>query len=56
LEDLEVDGRIILRWITEKHGMMAWTGFIWLRMGSCGSNFENGYETSDPMKGGKFLD
>ena len=33
LEDPGVDGRIILRWIFRK-GMGAWTGLIWLRIGT----------------------
>jgi hypothetical protein len=31
LEDLGVDGRIILKW-----GMRAWSGLIWTRIGTCG--------------------
>ena len=31
LEDTGVDGRIILRWIFRKWGVMAWTRSIWLR-------------------------
>jgi hypothetical protein len=30
LEDLGVDGRIILRWIFRKWEGEAWTGLIWL--------------------------
>jgi hypothetical protein len=30
-EDLNVDGRKILKWILEKKGWRAWIGFIWLR-------------------------
>jgi len=31
LEDSEVDGNVILKWICRK---WAWTGFIWLRIGT----------------------
>jgi hypothetical protein len=30
------EGRIILRWVLEKRDGTVWTGFIWLRIGTCG--------------------
>jgi hypothetical protein len=30
LEDQEIGGWIILRWISEREDRMVWTGFIWL--------------------------
>jgi len=34
LEDPDVDGRIILRWIFRKWEVGAWTGLMWLRIGT----------------------
>jgi len=36
LEDPGVDGKIILRWIFRKWDVGAWTGLIWLRIGTGG--------------------
>ena len=36
VEDPDVDGRIILRWIFGKWNVGAWTGSIWLRIGAVG--------------------
>jgi hypothetical protein len=35
-EDLSVDGRIKVRWISWKYGFGEWIGFIWLRTGTSG--------------------
>jgi hypothetical protein len=36
-EDVDVDGRIILRWILEKYNGVVWTGgFICLKIGTSG--------------------
>jgi len=35
LEDTDIDGRIIFKWILRKHNMM-WIGFIWLTAGTSG--------------------
>jgi hypothetical protein len=32
LEDQEVCGRIILKWIVEKYNGVVWTGLTWLRI------------------------
>jgi hypothetical protein len=36
LEDLGVDGKIKLRWIFRKWDVEAWTGSIWLGIGTGG--------------------
>jgi hypothetical protein len=39
LEDPDVDGRIILKWIYWKWDEEAWTGLIWLRIGTGDGRF-----------------
>jgi len=39
LEDPGTDGMIILRWIFRKWDGWAWTGLIWLRIGTGGGHF-----------------
>jgi len=56
LEDLGVDGRIILRWIFRKRGVRAWTGFNWLRIWTGGGSCECGNERTGSIKCGEFLD
>ena len=36
LEDISVDRRIILKWIFKRWDGEAWTGLIWLRIGTGG--------------------
>jgi hypothetical protein len=38
LEELGVDGRIVLRWIFRMWDGRAWTGLIWLRIGTGGGH------------------
>jgi hypothetical protein len=39
--DVSLDGRIILIWISDKQGLMVWTGFTPFRIGSCGGAIEH---------------
>ena len=36
LEDVGVDGRLMLNWIVKKWDEESWTGLIWLRIGTGG--------------------
>jgi hypothetical protein len=38
LENLDVDGRIILNWILKKWIREAWTGLLWLRTRKVGGH------------------
>jgi hypothetical protein len=40
-EDLDVDWKIILEWMLGKCNGKAWTGFIWLRIGTSGGALVN---------------
>jgi hypothetical protein len=39
LEDPDIGGNIILKWILKKRDNGAWTGLIWLRIGTGGGQF-----------------
>jgi len=56
LEDLGVEGGIILGWFFRKRDMVVWTGLIWLRIGTGGGHCERGNELSGYIKCGEFLD
>ena len=56
LEDPDIDGRIILRWILRKWDVGAWTGLLWRRVGTGGRHCECGNEPSGSIKCRKFLD
>jgi len=38
LEDLGVDGKIILKWIFNNWDEQTWTGLVWLRIGTRGGH------------------
>jgi hypothetical protein len=35
-EDVDVGGKMIVKWILEKYDRVEWTGLIWLRIGTSG--------------------
>jgi hypothetical protein len=50
LDDLGIDGWIILKYILRKCGVIVWTGLMWLRIETGESN----NEPSDSVIGDKF--
>jgi hypothetical protein len=56
LEELGVDGIIILSWIFRKCDVGVLIGSIWLKIGTGIGTCECGNETSDFIKCGEFLD
>jgi len=56
LEDPDLDGRIVLRWIFRKWNVQLWTGLIWFRMGQVAGTCKRGNELSGSIKCGEFHD
>jgi hypothetical protein len=56
LENPDVDGRIILKWIFRKWDGGTWTGLIRLRIWTGGGLYESGDEPSGSIKCREFLD
>jgi hypothetical protein len=46
LVDIDVDGKIILEWMSEKWDGKIWTKFIWLHRDTSGGFCEDGNEPS----------
>ena len=56
LEDPGLGVMIILRWISRKRNVRAWTGWIWLRIGTGGGHLFICVEPKGSIKWEKFLD
>jgi hypothetical protein len=56
LEDLSLNGRIILKWVFMKWGGTAWAALIWLKKVQVTSAYECGNGPSGSIKCREFLD
>jgi hypothetical protein len=55
LEDSGINGRVILKWISEHSVRRAWTGFIWLRTKDVAGCYVRAKELLYSLKFGNFL-
>jgi hypothetical protein len=56
MEDLGIDGRIMLKLDLEEVDWLLLIGFIWLRIGTNAGSCEEGNEPSNSIKFWEFLD
>jgi hypothetical protein len=52
LEDVGIDGRMILKRTIKEQDMKVWTGLIWLRIGNIGGSSEHVNEPTDSTNDG----
>jgi hypothetical protein len=55
LEELDVVEMTILKWISRKSGGRVWAGFMWFRIGTCGSPLWTLQWNISFQRGGEFL-
>jgi hypothetical protein len=55
LEDQDIGGWIILKWILERQDGVVWTGLIWFRIRPVEDSCEHGNDPSGSKNVGKFL-
>ena len=56
MEDLGVDGKIILKLIIRKWGGETWPRLLWLRIGTVAGTCERGNKSWSSVKCGKITD
>jgi hypothetical protein len=56
LENLSVEGRVILKWILKNLDGVTWTEFIWLRTDISGGLLAIRYQTVRLLKRGQLFD